>query len=86
MGTLECSHCTDGTAVQGYSIVSVAAVLITILKLWVKAMTLLQLWYTLHLQLGFDPWPRNFHMPRVGLKKKKHIRMFPVVVYKNGLF
>ena len=20
---------------------------------------------------GFDPWPGNFHMPRVGPKKKK---------------
>ena len=24
-----------------------------------------QLWIRLQLQLGFNPWPGNFHMPRV---------------------
>ena len=33
--------------------------------LWVKDRALLQLW------LGFDPWPKNFHMPWVQLKKEK---------------
>ena len=32
---------------------------------WGKDPTLLQLW------LRFDPWPGNFHMPRVGILKKK---------------
>ena len=31
---------------------------------WVKDSALLQLWYRLQLQCGFDPWPRNFHMPQ----------------------
>ena len=34
---------------------------------WVKDPALLQLW----LQLGFDPWPGNFHIPWVWLKEKK---------------
>ena len=29
---------------------------------WVKDVVLLQLWYRSQLQLGFDPWPVNFHM------------------------
>ena len=29
---------------------------------WVKDLALLQLWHRLHLQLGFDPLPGNFHM------------------------
>ena len=29
---------------------------------WVKALVLLQLWHRSLLWLGFDPWPRNFHM------------------------
>ena len=38
---------------------------------WVKDPVLLQLWDRLQLCLGFDPWPENFHMPRVWPKKKK---------------
>ena len=30
---------------------------------WVKDLVLLHLWYRLQLRLGFDPWPRNFHIP-----------------------
>ena len=40
----------------------------------VKDPTLTQLWYRSHLWLGFDSWPRNFHMARMkpwGKKKKK---------------
>ena len=36
---------------------------------WVKALVFPQLWLRLQLQLGFDPWPRNFHMPRVRPNK-----------------
>ena len=32
---------------------------LSLLCLWI------QLWH------GFDPWPRNFHMPRAQLKKKQ---------------
>ena len=39
---------------------------------WVKDTALVQMWSWLHLGLGFDPWPRNFHMSRVWLKKKKY--------------
>ena len=40
---------------------------------WVKDLALLQLWCKLQMQLGFDPWPQELHMPRVqpGKKKKK---------------
>ena len=45
----------------------VAAVLGSIPSLvqWVKDPVLPQLW------LGFSPWPRNFHMPRVQTIKTK---------------
>ena len=29
----------------------------------VKVQVLPQLWPTLKLQLGFNPWPKNLHMP-----------------------
>ena len=29
-----------------------------------------QLWHRLQLQIGFDPWPGNFHMPQVWPLKK----------------
>lgn len=35
---------------------------------WVKD-PLLQLWCRLQLQLGFDPWPGNFHVLQVQPKK-----------------
>lgn len=38
---------------------------------WLKDLVLPQLWYTLHLQLGVNPWPGNFPMPGVWQKKKK---------------
>ena len=38
---------------------------------WVKDPALMQLWLRLHLRLGFDPWPRNFHVLCVWPKKKK---------------
>jgi len=38
---------------------------------WVNDLALLQLWHRLQLQFGFNPWPGNFHMPFVWLKKKK---------------
>ena len=31
--------------------------------LWVEDLALLQLWHRSKLQLEFNPWPRNFHMP-----------------------
>ena len=30
-----------------------------------KDLVLPQLWYRSQLRLGYIPWPRNFHMPRV---------------------
>ena len=41
---------------------------------WVKDLVLPELWRRLQLQLGFDPWPGHFHMPRVQTKKKKKRR------------
>ena len=37
---------------------------------WVKDLVLPQLQHRLQLQLRFDPWPRNFRVPWVRLKKK----------------
>ena len=37
----------------------------------VKGLTLLLQRLGLLLWQGFDPWPRNFHMPQVWPKKKK---------------
>ena len=35
---------------------------------WVKELVLSQLWHSLQLWLGFDPWPGNFHILRVWPK------------------
>ena len=40
----------------------------------VKDSVLLQLWYRLQLQCGFNPRTRNFSMPKVQQKKKKKKR------------
>ena len=37
----------------------------------VKDPALLQMWHRLQLWLQFDPWPGNFHVLQVQLKKKK---------------
>ena len=39
-----------------------------------KDPALLQLWHRSQLWLGFDPWPRNFHMPWAWSKKKEKKR------------
>ena len=36
---------------------------------WVKDSVLSLLWLGLLLWHGFDPWPRNFHVPQVQPKK-----------------
>ena len=48
---------------------------------WVKDLALPQLWYRWHPWLGFNPWPRNFHLPWVcpppnkkRFKKEKRAR------------
>lgn len=38
---------------------------------WVKDQALLQLWQRSQLWVGFDPWPRNGHMPWRQLHKEK---------------
>ena len=40
----------------------------------VKDLVLLQLWHRSQLQFRFNPWPENYHMPRVWLKKQKRER------------
>ena len=48
---------------------------------WVKDLVL-------PLRLGLDPWPRNFHMPRVQPKKKKRGTMrlwIPSLASSSGL-
>ena len=47
---------------------------------WVKDSALLQL----QLQLGFNSWPRNFHMPRVQPQEKKNC--FRKIVTKCSSF
>lgn len=37
----------------------------------VKDLALLELWHRLQLQHDFDPWPSNFHLPRVWAKKER---------------
>ena len=37
----------------------------------VKDLALSPLWFGSLLRHGFDPWPRNFHMPQVQPKKTK---------------
>ena len=41
------------------------------LEQWVKNLALPQLWCRLQQLLGFNPWPRNFHMEVVWPKRKK---------------
>ena len=43
----------------------------SLVALQVKDLALSLLWLRLLLWHGFDPWPRNFHMPWVLPKKKK---------------
>ena len=45
--------------------------LIPSLVRWAKGLVLPQLWHRSQLQLGFDLWPRNFHMLWVPLKKER---------------
>ena len=42
---------------------------------WVKDPALSLLWLWLELWRGFDPWPRNFHMPQA----------LPIVKDKNKI-
>ena len=42
---------------------------------WVKDAALRQLCHRLQLQLGFDPWLRNFHMSQGWWEKKKKKRI-----------
>ena len=44
---------------------------VPIMAQWVKNLALQQLCCWLQLWLRFDPWPRNSHMVRVQLIKKK---------------
>lgn len=45
--------------------------LIPSLAHWVKDPALTLLWHSLQMQLRFNPWPQNFHMPWVRPKMKK---------------
>ena len=38
---------------------------------WIKDLALLQLWHRLLLQLTFNPWPGNLHMPWMWQKKNE---------------
>ena len=45
--------------------------LISSLMQGVKDLVLLLLWHRLQLWHGFDPWPGNFHVLQVWVKKEK---------------
>ena len=47
----------------------------------VKDLVLPQLWYRSQLQLGFDPWPRNFHMCAVRVAEKEKTKRNSKLVY-----
>ena len=49
----------------------------------VKDTALLQLWCRSTLRLGFSPWPGNFHVLWVWLKKKKNRSSHPGAVETN---
>ena len=36
--------------------------------------------------LGFDPWPRNFHMPPVQPKKQNKNKNFIVDIFAHGFY
>ena len=46
--------------------------LIPSLAHWVKDPALTLLWHSLQMQLRFNPWPQNFHMPWVRPKMNVH--------------
>ena len=48
---------------------------------WVKDLSLSLQWHGLLLGDGFDPWPRNFHMPQVQPKKQTSEDM-PIRIFK----
>lgn len=53
---------------------------------WVKDPALTQLWHRLQMRLRFGPWPCNFHMPQVQVKKekeKKPIGNSAIISYLN---
>ena len=47
---------------------------------WNKNPALPRLWCRWQLQLGFGPWPGNFHMLQVQPLKKKKIRIHLVSI------
>ena len=51
---------------------------------WLKDLLLPQLWYRLPLHIRFNPWPRNFHVPHVQLKKKKERKVIHVIRKRVG--
>ena len=55
-----------------------------------KDMVLRQLWCRSQLQLGFNPWPRNFHMSQCsrrkkGRKKKRKIYLMSHKIQSTGI-
>ena len=51
---------------------------------WVKDMALSLEWLGSLLWLGFDPWPRNFHVSQAWPKKKKKTRNREKIEMKRG--
>ena len=46
---------------------------------WVKDQVLLQLWHEVQLQLRFDLWPGNFHIPLRRWPKKSFLKQTVMV-------
>ena len=60
---------------------------------WVKDLAMLWWWHRSQLQLGFDPWPGNFHKLQGQSKKKKKKKLrkdlrnyLPIAHIKGGSF
>ena len=52
------------------------------LEQWVKDVALLQVWCRSQLWLIFNPWSRNFQMPRLWLGKKNHFDVVSMIILK----
>ena len=53
---------------------------------WLKDLALPQLWSRLKLQVGFSPWPGNFHMPLMRQKRKKKKKKVVAKMVGKGRF
>ena len=69
---------------------NLTAMILVTAEVWVRSLAwcrcggledsaLPQLFLGSQLRFGFDPWPRNFHMPCTAIKKKKEDHVFLIL-------